>query len=102
MARRLRVAVQMDPIENINIDADSTFALILEGQARGHTLYHYDYRHMSLREGVKRPGVGDRGERREDRLFARARPVTVQRVQGAHYTFGAIGNRRTSPRWTWC
>ncbi len=85
MARRLRVAVQMDPIENINIDADSTFAIILEGQARGHTLHHYDYRHMSLREGVKREGG-----RREDRLFARARPVTVQRVQGAHYTFGAM------------
>ena len=85
MARRLRVAVQMDPIESISIDGDSTFALMLEGQARGHTLYHYDYRHMSLREGVKRES-----ERREDRLFARARPVTVQRVQGAHYTFGAI------------
>ncbi len=85
MARALRVAVQMDPIESINIDADSTFALMLEGQARGHTLYHYDYRHMSLREGVKRPG-----ERREDRLVARARPVTVQRTQGAHYGFGAM------------
>ncbi len=85
MARRLRVAVQMDPIENINIDADSTFALMLEGQARGHVLYHYEVRHMSLREGVRR-----QGERREERLFARARPVTVQRVQGAHYRFGVI------------
>lgn len=85
MARQLRVAVQMDPIENINIDADSTFALMLEGQARGHMLFHYEVRHMSLREGVKRPG-----ERREERLFARARRVTVQRVQGGHYTFGMI------------
>ena len=90
MARRLRVAVQMDPIENINIEANSTFALMLEGQARGHALFHYEVRHMSLHEGVKRPDARHRGERREERLFARARPVTVQRVQGAHYSFGAM------------
>ncbi len=90
MARRLRVAVQMDPIESINIEGDSTFALMLEGQARGHALYHYEVRHMSLREGARRPDAKDRGERREERLFARARPVTVQRVPGAHYTFGAM------------
>jgi glutathione synthase len=89
MVRRLRVAVQMDPIENINIDGDSTFALMLEGQARGHTLYHYEVRHMSLREGVKRPDGKDRGARREERLRAVARPVTVQRVRGQHYTFDA-------------
>jgi glutathione synthase len=83
MTRPLRVAVQMDPIESINIDADSTFALMLEGQKRGHALYHYDIKNMFLREGVKRQGT-----RREDRLFARARPVTIQRVQGAHYEFG--------------
>ena len=41
MARRLKVAVQMDPIESINIDADSTFALMLEAQLRGHALWHY-------------------------------------------------------------
>jgi glutathione synthase len=83
MARRLRVAVQMDPIESINIDGDSTFALMLEAQARGHTQFHYDVRNMWLREGVQR-----QGEKREERLFARVRPVTVQRQQGAHYTFG--------------
>ncbi len=90
MARRLRVAVQMDPIEHISVDGDSTFALMLEGQARGHELFHYEVRHMSLREGVKRQGVTHAGDRREERLFARARPVTVQRVQGAHYTFGEL------------
>ncbi len=79
----LKVAVQMDPIESINIDADSTFALMLEAQARGHGLWHYEVRHMSLREGVSRPGT-----RWSDRLFARARPVTVQRVRGRHYRFG--------------
>ena len=85
MARRLRVAVQMDPIENINIDADSTFALMLEGQARGHALFHYEVRNMWLREGMQR-----QGGRREERLFARVRPVSVQRVQGAHHRFGAV------------
>jgi glutathione synthase len=73
----------MDPIESINIDADSTFALMLEAQARGHTLWHYEVRHMALREGVKR-----QGDKREERLFARARPVTVARQYGAHYRFG--------------
>jgi len=85
MAQQLRVAVQMDPIENLSIDSHSTFALMLEAQARGHTLYHYEVRDMSLREGVKR-----QGERREERLFARARRVTVQRLEGAHYSFGAV------------
>ena len=83
MARRLKVAVQMDPIESINIDGDSSFALMLEAQARGHALWHYEVRHMSMREGVKR-----QGDRREERLFARARPVTVERKLGAHYVFG--------------
>ena len=83
MARALKVAVQMDPIETINIDADSTFALMLEAQRRGHTLCHYEVRNLALREGVKR-----QGERREERLLARVRPVTVERKRGAHYTFG--------------
>ncbi len=79
----VRVAVQMDPIETINIDGDSSFALMLAAQARGHELWHYEVRHMVLREGVMKPGA-----EREERLFARARPVTVQRVKGAHWTFG--------------
>ena len=85
MARRLKVAVQMDPIESINIDADSTFALMLEAQVRGHDMWHYEVRHMALREGVKRQGT-----RREERLVARARPVTVERKHGAHYRFGEL------------
>ncbi len=83
MASALKVAVQMDPIEHINIDADSTFALMLEAQRRGHALWHYEVRHMALREGVRR-----QGERREERLLARVRPVTVERKRGAHYAFG--------------
>ncbi|MBV8616359.1 MAG: glutathione synthase, partial [Acetobacteraceae bacterium] len=79
----LKVAVQMDPIEGINIDADSTFALMLEAQARGHALWHYEVRHMTLREGKTGPDA-----RRVERLTARARPVTVRRAAGAHWRFG--------------
>ena len=52
MARKLRVAVQMDPMDSINIDGDSSFALMLEAQVRGHELWHYEVRHMALKEGV--------------------------------------------------
>jgi glutathione synthase len=69
----LAVAIQMDPIETINIDADSTFALALEAQARGHGLYHYLPQHLSLREG---------------RLRARGRRLEVRREQGRHHSLG--------------
>ena len=55
MAGPLKVAVQMDPIETINIDGDSSFQLMLTAQERGHRLWHYEVRHMSLREGVLKP-----------------------------------------------
>jgi glutathione synthase len=83
MTRPLTVAVQMDPIESINIDADSTFALMLAAQARGHRLFHYEVRHLALSEGVAKAGGA-----REERLRALARPVTVQRVRGEHFRFG--------------
>ncbi len=82
MPKPLTVAVQMDPIEPINIDADSTFALMLEAQRRGHALWHYEVRHMSLAEGNVAPGAP-----RSERLTARARPVRVERVRGAHHHF---------------
>ncbi len=69
----LRVAVQMDPLDGINIDADSTFALMLEAQARGHRLWHYHVRHLALRGG---------------RVTALAHPVTVRRELGHHFSFG--------------
>ena len=80
----LKVAVQMDPVEHVNIDADSTFALMLEAQRRGHALWHYDVRDMSLTEGKPSP----HSPTRTDRLTAMVRPVTVQAVRGAHVTFG--------------
>jgi glutathione synthase len=73
----LRVAVQMDPIETIGIDGDSSFALMLAAQARGHALWHYEVRHLSLT-------LGPAGAL----LSAIARPVTVQRVRGDHFRFG--------------
>ena len=69
----LRVAVQMDPLEGINIAGDSTFALMLGAQQRGHQLYHYLAEALSFAEG---------------RLFARVRPVSVQGVSGDHYRLG--------------
>ena len=83
MSRPLKVAVQMDPIETINIDGDSTFALMLEAQRRGHALWHYEVRHMSLQEGKASPGAP-----LAERLTATARPVGVERTRGAHYRFG--------------
>ena len=74
MTRSLRVAVQMDPIESININADSTFALMLEAQARGHALWHYHVRDLALRGG---------------RVTAWAKPIEVRREYGNHFTFGA-------------
>ena len=69
----LAVAIQMDPVEGINIDADSTFALALEAQARGHRLYHYLPPHLSFAH---------------DRVRARARALTVRREKGNHATPG--------------
>src|SRR5437870_1958024 len=72
----LAVAIQMDPIDTINIDADSTFALALEAQARGHALYHYLPQALTLRDG---------------RLYARGRPLEVFRRQGNHDRVGELG-----------
>jgi glutathione synthase len=71
----LAVAIQMDPMESINIDADSTFVLALEAQERGHALYHYLPRALSLADG---------------RLYAKARRLEVRREHGRHHTLGAI------------
>ena len=69
----LAVAIQMDPIDGIDIDADSTFALALEAQARGHGLYHYLVRDLSMKGG---------------RICAWARPLTVRREYGNHADLG--------------
>lgn len=70
----LAVAIQMDPIESIDIDGDSTFALALEAQVRGHGLFHYLTEDLALRDG---------------RVTAKARPLQVRREAGNHFSFGA-------------
>jgi glutathione synthase len=70
----LAVGIQMDPVESVNIDADSTFVLALEAQRRGHGLFHFLPRHLYFREG---------------RVYARARPLEVRRERGNHATLGA-------------
>ena len=70
---KLRVAIQMDPIESIDIDGDSTFALALEAQRRGYPLHHYQPQNLVFSEG---------------RLSARARPLQVRRKKGDHFTLG--------------
>ncbi len=55
MSSPLNVAVQMDPLEHINIDGDSTFAMMLEAQARGHALFVYEVGSMALGEGGTEP-----------------------------------------------
>lgn len=67
------MAVQMDPMETIAIAGDSTFAIMLGAQQRGHELLHYLASDLSYREG---------------RVTARARPVEVRRQEGDHFTHG--------------
>ena len=67
MTKPLTVAVQMDPLAGINIAGDSSFALMLSAQARGHRLFHYAAEDLNWSGG---------------RLWTRAHPVTVQRVAG--------------------
>jgi glutathione synthase len=69
----LTVAIQMDPIERIDIAGDSTFALALEGQARGHTLLYYGPRDLSLRD---------------TKVAARVRALRVKNERGNHFTLG--------------
>jgi len=70
----LAVAIQMDPIETIDVDADSTFMLALEAQARGHGLFHYLPAELAFRDG---------------RLYAKSRPLEVRHERGNHFSFGA-------------
>ena len=71
----LRVAVQMDPLENINIAGDSSFALMESAQARGATLFHYDVNTLAWQSDGTPQG----------RITAHASPVRVRRVEGDHF-----------------
>lgn len=82
MSRSLKVAVQMDPLSGVDINGDSTFALMLEAQARGYDLFVYQVQGLSLREGRVAGGA------LAERLTARARPARVRRVVGDHAELG--------------
>ena len=69
----LRVAIQMDPIEAVDIAGDTTFLMAETAQARGHKQWVYDFCTLALEEG---------------RLYCRARPITVRREVGNHVSFG--------------
>ncbi len=69
----LKIAVQMDPIQRINIKGDSTFALMLEAQKRGHTLAYYTPDRLALLDG---------------RLFSTVEALTVRDQAGDHFTLG--------------
>jgi len=70
----LKVAIQMDPIQSVDIDGDSTFVLALEAQSRGHSLWHYAPSALAF----------DRG-----RVLATAETLEVRREKGNHFTLGA-------------
>lgn len=72
-----RVAVQMDPIEAVDVDADTTFAMMEEAQARGAELFVYHPDQLAWQEG---------------RIMARARSVRVKHVQGEHAELGEERN----------
>ncbi len=71
----LKVAFQMDPIGAVNIDADSTFRLAEEAQARGHELFFYTPDHLAFQHGT---------------VTARGQSMTVRRVRGDHVTMGEV------------
>ncbi|PCJ68849.1 MAG: glutathione synthase [Rhodobiaceae bacterium] len=69
----LDVVIQMDPIGAIDIEGDSTFAMGLEAQARGHKLSYYEPRHLSMLDG---------------RVYAKMKPITLRRELGNHVDEG--------------
>lgn len=73
-SKPLRIAIQMDPIEHVNIDGDTTFAMAEEAQLRGYEIFVYQVDSLSWQEG---------------KVFARAKPARVQRVKGDHVHLGA-------------
>ncbi|MBL1434942.1 MAG: glutathione synthase [Rhodobacteraceae bacterium] len=71
----LKIAFQMDPIENVNIDGDSSFRLALEAQERGHELFYYTPDQLAFESGV---------------VTARGWPLEVRRKAGDFYSLGEM------------
>ena len=77
----LKVAIQMDPIERVNIETDTTFFLMLEAQARGHALWHFAPERLALDDG---------------RVMARGHALNIRAVKGDHHTLGGMETRDLS------
>ena len=77
----LKVAVQMDPIEGINIDTDTSFLMMMEAQARGHSLWVYTPDRLSMEDG---------------QVTARGRSVRLKAVKGDHAELGPYEVRRVA------
>jgi len=71
----LKVAVQMDPIEGVNIEGDTSFLMMESAQARGHSLFVYLTDSLAMEDG---------------RVFARGRDIEVQRLKGDHFKAGPV------------
>ncbi|MEO9516656.1 MAG: glutathione synthase [Paracoccaceae bacterium] len=71
----MKIAFQMDPIDAVDIDGDTTFRLAEEAQARGHELFYYTPDHLAYQAG---------------RITARGQDLRVQRVQGDHAILGDV------------
>ncbi|EJF90265.1 glutathione synthase [Bartonella tamiae] len=69
----MKIAIQMDHISSVHITGDTTFALALEAQRRGHELFHYTPDRLSMRDG---------------QIVARLEALTVRDEQGDHFTLG--------------
>ena len=81
LPKTLKVAIQMDPVEGINIDTDTTFLMMIEAQNRGHSLWVYTPDKLSQEDG---------------RIFARGRTLTLRAVKGDHHTLGPYETRDMS------
>ncbi len=77
----LKVAIQMDPVEGINIHTDTTFLMMETAQARGHSLWVYRPEQLALEEG---------------KVTARGRALTLRRELGNHFTAGEVETRDLS------
>jgi glutathione synthase len=72
--KRLKIGVQMDPIGDIDIVGDTSFALALEAQNRGHALFYYEPDRLSMRDG---------------QVSAAIQSLKLADVKGAHFELGA-------------
>jgi glutathione synthase len=77
----LKVAIQMDPVEGINIETDTTFLMMMEAQTRGHSLWVYTPDRISMEQG---------------QVTARGRALNLQAIKGDHHRLGPMEVRDLS------